>query len=129
MKAKTVREIKELIDKVILPGYTCKTNFSSAEFLININFSLIIAAKLVKYGDKMKYEFVLDSQFISNKEITYEEIKMIHSIVDILEDNRKFVVSKLKKYTVEEYEKEQEERSIQSEIMMNALMELLKKAC
>ena len=126
MKIKTVKEIKQLIDEVIIPGYKYKTNFSSAEFLVDINYSLIIVAKLVKRDDKMKYEFVLDTQFLSNKEINYEELKMINKIIDILENNRDFVLSRLKKYTVEEYEKEVEYRKKQSEMMMNALMNSLR---
>ncbi len=126
MKIKTVKEIKQLIDEVLIPGYKYKTNFSSSEFLVDINYSLIIAAKLVKCDDKMKYEFVLDTQFLSSKEIKYEELKMINNIIDIMENNRDFVLSKLKKYTVEEYEKEVEYRKKQSEMMMNALMNSLK---
>ena len=127
MKIKTVKEIKQLIDEVILPGYKYKTNFSSAEFLVDINYSLIIAAKLVKSDNKIKYEFVIDTQFLSSKEINYEELKMINKIIDILENNRDFVLSKLKKYTVEEYEKEVEYRKEQSEMMMNSLMNSLKR--
>ena len=67
MKIKTVKEIKKLIDKVILPGYTYKTNFNSKEFLINLNSSWIIAAKLVKRDNKMNYEFILDTQFYPPK--------------------------------------------------------------
>ena len=110
MKIKTVKEIKNLIDKVILPGYKYKTNFSNAEFLIDINQSLIISAKLVKENNKMNYEFTLDTQFLYSKEISVKEIKMINDILNILENNKKFVISKLKKYTVEEYEKEIEYR-------------------
>ena len=126
MKVKSVRKIKQLIDKVILPGYTYKTNFNSPEFLVDINCSLIIAAKLVKCDNKMKYEFILDTQFLSNKEITHEELKMINRIIDILEDNRNFVLSRLKKYTVEEYEIEVGYREKQREMMMNALMNFFK---
>lgn len=126
MKINTVKGIKELIDKEILPGYTYKTNFSNAGFLVYINHRLVIAAKLVKHNDRMEYEFILDTQFLSNDEITYEELKMIIRIIRILEENKKFVLSKLKKYTVEEYEKEIEYRKNQSEMMMNALMEAIK---
>lgn len=55
----------------------------------------------------MVYEFVVDTQFISVKEITYDEICMCKSIIDIFEKNRNFVLRRLKKYTVEEYEQEQ----------------------
>ena len=126
MKVKSVKEIKQLIDKVILPGYTYKTNFSSAEFLVDINFSFIIAARLVKYDNVMRYEFILDTQFLSSKEITYEELKMVNKIIDTLENNRNFVLSRLKKYTVEEYEAEVEYRKKRSEMMLEALMNSLK---
>lgn len=118
---KSVKEIRKLIDEVKLQDYTYKTNFSSTEFLINFDCGLIIAAKLTKQEDKMVYKFILDTQFISEKEVTYEEIKMIHHVMDILEDNRKFVISKFKKYTIEEWEREQEEAKIKSEKVLGAL--------
>lgn len=121
MEIKSVKEIKKLIDEVILPGYYYKTNFSCSDFLVDINCKLIINALLVKQENKMVYKFVLDTQFLSGKEISYEEMKMIINIMDILENNRKFVLARLKKYTVEEYEKEQEERKKQSEMMLEAL--------
>ena len=120
-KIKSVKEIKKLIDEVMLPGYYYKTNFSCSDFLIDINYKLIIKASIVKKEDKMVYEFVLDTQFLSEKEISYEEMKMIISIIEILENNRKFVLSRLKKYTVEEYEKEKMERERQSKMMLEAL--------
>lgn len=120
-KIKSVKEIKKLIDEVMLPGYYYKTNFSCSDFLVDINYKLIIKAELVKREDKMAYEFVLDTQFSSEKVISYKEMKMIISIIDILENNRKFVLSRLKKYTIEEYEKEKMERERQSKMMLEAL--------
>lgn len=55
----------------------------------------------------MVHEFIVDTQFVGSKEITYDEICMCKDIIDILEKNRNFVLRRLKKYTVEEYEKEQ----------------------
>ena len=126
-KVKSVKEIKKLIDKVMLPGYSYKTNFSSAEFLIDINYGLIIAAQLIRYDDRMEYQFILNTQFLPSKEITYDEIKMVNRIIDILEDNRSFALSRLKKYTVDEYDKEMEERDRQSKMMLEALMNALEK--
>ena len=96
-RIKSVKEIKKLINEVLLPGYCYKTNFSCADYLIDINYKFII------------------------KVISYEEMKMIINIVKILENNRKFVLSRLKKYTVEEYEKEKMERERKSEMMLEAL--------
>lgn len=121
MKIKSVKEIKKLIDKVILPGYTYKTNFSCGEFLIDINTSLIIAAELVKENNQMKYRFVLDTQFLRGNIVTHDEIIMLDKIINIFEENRSFVLSKLKKYTVEEYEREKEYRKKQSEKVLEAL--------
>ena len=84
MEIKSVKEIKKLIDEVILPGYYYKTNFSCSDFLVDINCKLIINALLVKQENKMVYKFVLDTQFLSGKEISYEEMKMIINIMDIL---------------------------------------------
>lgn len=119
-RIKSVKEIRKLIDEVKLPDYTYRTNFSSTEFLVNFDCGLIIA-KLVKQDNKMVYKFILDTQFLSYAEITYEEINMIKGIIEILEDNRKFVLSRLKKYTVEAWEKEQEEAKIRSEKILEAL--------
>lgn len=104
-KIRTVKEIRKLIDEVMLPEYSYKTNFSSSDFLVDINYNLVISANLVKEDNKMIYKFILDTQFLSSREITYDELKMLTKIIDILEDNRKFVLSRLKKYTVEEWEK------------------------
>lgn len=125
MTIKRVKEIKKLIDDVILPGYTYKTNFNCAEFLIDINFNLIIAAKLIRYDDSVEYQFILDTQFLSNGEVTFDEIKMIGKIIDILEDNKKFVLSRLKKYTVKEYDAEIERRERESKKVMDNLMKLI----
>ena len=126
-KVKSVKEIRNLIDKVILPGYIYKTNFSCAEYLIEINFRLIIKANLIKKADKMIYEFVLDTQFLNENMISYEELKMVMDIIEILEDNRNFTLLRLKKYTVLEYEKEQEEREKKSEMMLEALKSMFMK--
>lgn len=84
-------------------------------------------AKLVEKNHKMIYEFVLDTQFVSDKEISYDELKMVIKIIDILESNRKFVLSRLKKYTVEEYKKEKEERERLSNKMLEALTKELER--
>ena len=76
-KIKTVKEIKVLLDKVILPKYKYKTNFSCAEFLVDIASEVIIIVKPVCTDDEFRYEFALDIQFASDKEITYEELTMI----------------------------------------------------
>ena len=124
-KIKRVKDLKKIIDKVLLPNYIYKTNFNSSDFLIDINYNIIIKAKLIKKDNKMVYEFVVDTQFMSESEITYDEIVMIKNIIDILEENRKFVLSRLKKYTVEEYEKEEQERKEQSEKALEALKQII----
>ena len=120
-RIKNVKEIKKLINEVLLPGYCYKTNFSCADFLIDINYKFIIKAELVKQDNRMIYVFVLDTQKKKKKVISYEEMKMIIDIIKILENNRKFVLSRLKKYTVEEYEKEKMERERKSEMMLEVL--------
>lgn len=124
-KIKTVKEIKVLLDKVILPKYKYKTNFSCAEFLVDIDSEFVIIAKPVCTDDEFRYEFALDTQFASDKEITYEELTMIKKVIDILEDNKKFVLSKLKKYKPEEYIEEQKIRKMQSERMLESLKNML----
>ena len=50
---------------------------------------------------------------------------MIGKIIDILEDNKKFVLSRLKKYTVKEYDAEIERRERESKKVMDSLMKLI----
>ena len=121
---RSVKDLKLLIDKVVLPNYSYKTNFSDPDFLIDINYKIIIKARLIKKDNKMVYEFVVDTQFISNQEITYDEIVMVKNIIEILEENRKFVLSRLKKYTVEEYEKEMEEKEKRREKAFEELKQI-----
>ena len=127
VKVNSVKEIKKIIDNIILPGYFYKTCFNSAEFLIDINYKLIIAASIVQREDKMVYEFVLDTQFSNNCIVTYDELIMVQKIIELFEYNRKFVLSRLKKYTVEEYEREQEKMKRQSEMMLKALEKMMIK--
>lgn len=124
-KLKTVKELKQEIDRVIVPGYTYQTNLSWAERLISINYGIGIGARLVRIEDKMVYEFIVDTQFISSKEITYDEICMCKNIIDILENNRNFVLKRLKKYTVEEYEQEQIEAKQKQESFIKFLDSLV----
>lgn len=124
-KIKNVKSIKQLIDKVMLPNYNYKTSFNSPDFLIDINSQFIIHAKPKCLNDRVVYEFVLDTQFLSNKEISYSELKMINNIINILEDNRKFVLSKFKKYTIDEYKEEMRIREERSQLMMESLKKII----
>ncbi|MCI9434143.1 MAG: hypothetical protein HFI86_02545 [Bacilli bacterium] len=124
-KIKNVKSIKQLIDKVMLPNYNYKTSFNSPDFLIDINPQFIIHAKPKCLNDRVVYEFVLDTQFLSNKEISYSELKMINNIINILEDNRKFVLSKFKKYTINEYKEEIRIREERSQLMMESLKKII----
>ena len=68
---KSVKEIKKLIDEVKLPDYTYKTNFSSAEFLVDFDCGLIVAAKLIKQDDKMIFINVGSISLPKNDVATY----------------------------------------------------------
>lgn len=120
---KTIKELREIIKKEVLKGYKSKTNFSSDEFFVEVG-SLIIIAKTICLEKEVKYDFVLDTQFLSSKEITYEEIIMVKNIIDILNKYKELAISRLKKWTVEEYLEDKKIREKQSEQML----EYLKKA-
>ena len=122
---KRVKDLKVLINNVMLPNYYYKTNFSCSDFLIDINYRIIVKANLAKKDNRMVYQFVVDTQFISDQEITYDEIVMIKNIIEILEANKKFVLSRFKKYTVEEYEKEKQERKVNSERAFEELKKMI----
>ena len=120
---KNLKELKSMIKNEVLEGYRLKTNFSSDEFFVEIG-SMIIIAKSICLADEVKYEFVLDTQFLYSKEITYEEIVMIKKVIDILKKYKKLAISRLKKWTVEEYLEDKKISEKQSEQML----EYLKKA-
>ena len=126
-KINSVKEIKKIIDKLIIPGYHYKTNFSSSEFLVDIESKFIIIAKPVCTDKDFHYEFVLDTQFLSLKEITYQELVMIKNIIEVLEENRSFVLKKLKKYTVDEYKEDLRLREEESRKILLVLDNYIKK--
>ena len=64
---------------------------------------------------------MLDTQFVSDKEITYEELVMIKNVIELLNEHRKLALSRLKKWTVEEYREDERLRKIQSERMLEEL--------
>ena len=110
---------KEIIQNTI-EGYKVKTNFSSCDFLVQIG-AFIIIAKPICLEKEVRYEFMLDTQFLSNKEITYKEILMIKNVMDLLNDNKKLAISRLKKWTVEEFKEDKRQRESRSEQMLDAL--------
>ena len=115
-----VTELKSIIKTRVIEGYELKTNFSSPDFLVQIE-NLIIIAKPICLPTEVKYEFVLDTQFLSSGEIKYEELSMIKEVIEILEENRKIAISRLKKWTIEEYEKDRKQKEKSSEEMLEAL--------
>lgn len=115
-----LRQLKEEISKKAIEGYKVKTNFSSCEFLVEVG-NITIIAKTICLEKEVKYEFMLDTQWLSSNEITYEEIVMIKNVIDILNENRKLAISRLKKWTVEEYKEDRRQREEQSEQMLEML--------
>ena len=113
-------DLKKEIIKNTVEGYKVKTNFSSCDFLVQIG-AFIIIAKPICLEKEVRYEFMLDTQFLSNKEITYEEIIMIKNIIDLLNKNKKLALSRLKKWTVEEYIEDKRQKELRSEQRLEAL--------
>ena len=113
-------DLKKEIIKNTIEGYKVKTNFSSCDFLVQIG-AFIIIAKPICLQKEVRYEFMLDTQFLSNKEITYEEIIMIKNIIDLLNKNKKLALSRLKRWTVEEYIEDKRQKELRSEQMLEAL--------
>lgn len=64
---------------------------------------------------------MLDIQWLSSNEVSYKEIVMIKNIMDILNENKKLAISRLKKSTVEEYKEDKRKREEQSEQMLEML--------
>lgn len=116
----SVTELKNIIKTKVLEGYKLKTNFSSEDFFIEIG-NLIIIAKPICTETEVRYEFWLDTQFLSSKEIDYKELKMIKEVIELLELHRKTAISRLKKWTVKEYEEDKKLKEEQSKKMLEAL--------
>ena len=113
-------ELKKEIIRNTIEGYKVKTNFSSCDFLVQIG-GFIIIAKPICLEKEVRYEFMLDTQFLSNKEITYEELLMIKNIIDLLNKNKKLALSRLKKWTIEHYIEDNRKRELRSQQMLEAL--------
>ena len=113
-------ELKKEIIRNTIEGYKVKTNFSSCDFLVQIG-GFIIIAKPICLEKEVRYEFMLDTQFLSNKEITYEQLLMIKNIIDLLNKNKKLALSRLKKWTIEEYIEEKRKRELRVQQMLEAL--------
>lgn len=120
--------IRKLIKKELIPGYKCKIDFDDPRFLIEVEEVLIIAAKLYKKNNQMVYEFVFDIRFIGGDYIiTYEEIKMINRVIEILYNYKETIISKFKQYTVEEYEYEEAKANYFLEHFGRAMKKTLEK--
>ena len=119
-----LKELKQKIINLAINGYKVRTNFSSCDFLISLD-NFIIIAKPICTENEVKYEFMLDTQFISKNEITYEQIVMIKKIIDLLYLNKKLAISRLKKWTVEAFVEDQKQREIRSQEAIEELKEIL----
>lgn len=117
-----LRDLKQEIRK-IAGGYKVKTNFSSCEFLVEVG-NMIIIAKPICLNEDVVYEFMLDTQFLTNGELTYEEAVILKEIMELLINNKKLAISRLKKWKKEEFLEDKRQRKLQSEQML----EMLKKA-
>ena len=115
-------KLKKLIKSKVLKEYKTKINFDNPQNYIEIG-NLTIIAKLVCNENTVVYEFVLDTQFCNSNELTHKEITMINEIMTILEEHKQLAISKLKKWTVEEYKEELYKKQIKSEQLINALKE------
>ena len=122
-----LRDLKQEIIKMVPSEYKVKTNFSYTDFLVEIG-NLIIIAKTICTESEVKYEFVLDTQFVSCQEVTYDEIVVVKNVIELLNQNKKLAISRLKKWTVEEYLKDQEERERRRELMLEELKKAMMKS-
>lgn len=126
---KEYAKIRKQIMEQLISGYKCKINFNDPSFLIEIEDNLIIAAIPYKKNNQIVYEFVFDIRFIgSDYVISYEEVKMINRIIEILYNYKEIIVSKFRQYTVEEYDYEEEKANYILDSFARALENTLKKA-
>lgn len=120
-----ITELKNIIKTKIPDEYRLKTNFSSPDFLVEIG-RFIIIAKPICTEKEVKYEFMLNTEFLSENTIKYNDLIIIKNVIDILETNRKTAISRLKKWTVEEYKEDIKMRERRSEAMFEALKNALR---
>ena len=126
---KEYAKIRKQIREQLISGYKCKINFNDPSFLIEIEDNLIIAAIPYKKNNQIVYEFVFDIRFIGGDYvISYEEVKMINRIIEILYNYKEIIVSKFRQYTVEEYDYEEEKANYVLDSFARALENTLKKA-
>lgn len=122
-----IRDLKQEIIKIIPSEYKVQTNFSCPDFMVEFG-NLIICAKTICTENEVYYEFVLDIQFVFEKELTYQEIAMAKDVIELLNQNKKLATSRLKKWTVEEYLKDQKEREKRSKEMLDTLKKIMTQA-
>ncbi len=121
-----ISQLREAIKSKVKKDYRLKINFSRPQFFIEIG-NLIINAKPICNETGVKYEFVLDTQFLSQREITFDELIMVKEIIEVLEANKELAISKLSKWTIEEYKEHIRLKEEQREQMLKALKEAFLK--
>lgn len=121
-----ISQLRKVIKSKVKKDYRLKINFSRPQFFIEIG-NLIINAKPICNETGVKYEFVLDTQFLSQREITFDELIMLKDIIEILEANKELAISKLSKWTIEEYKEHIRLKEEQRERMLEALKEAFLK--
>lgn len=97
--------------------------FEELRTMINTSRNRVYSA--VSTEREVRYEFILDIQFLSSKEIQYKELVMIKDVIEILELNRETAISRLKKWTVQEYKEDRRQKEKRSEEMLEALKKSL----
>lgn len=119
-----LRDLKQEIIKIAIEGYKAKTNFSSCDFFVEMG-NITIIAKVICNEKEVKYEFMLDTQWLSSNEVNYEEIIMIKNVMELLNKHKKLAISRLKKWTVEEFIEDKKQIEIKSEQMLEMLKSAL----
>ena len=115
MMKTSVKEIKNQIQQIVGDNYTVKTNFSYSDFLVEI-YPYVISAYICYDDANVWYEFGLNLSFIpTNQEyLNNNDMIMLNKVIDILKENRNFVLKRFKKWKIEEYKeylKEKEEEN------------------
>ena len=99
---------KELIDKFSIVSILQIVLYGRYDYIKDFYIDKVLAKD--SNIQELYYEFMLDVQFLSEKELTYQELVMAKNVIELLNQNKKLATSRLKKWTVEEYLKDQEER-------------------
>lgn len=91
---KSIKELRSELDKVMPKDYTYYIDYSYDYFRIEIDHYFVIDARVERLVDYVTCEFVLEVKEFDDY-LTYNDLMLVICVIDVLNNNRDFVLSKL----------------------------------